>query len=73
VFGGKGYSWGEGGGLGCNLYFLEMLEKIQLKKTRELVFKVIILTFVEKFWGPGKKNNSKTFFAYLFSAFCIIS
>jgi hypothetical protein len=35
--------------------------------------KVIIITFVDKFWGPGKKDSKLHPFADFFPAFSIFS
>ncbi len=50
-----------------------MLEKVQLKKTWDLVFEVIIFTFVDKFWVQVKNDSKLHPFADFFPAFCIFS
>ncbi len=53
----------------CLIYITQMLEKVQPKTTWDLLFKVIILTFVDKFWGPGKKRLQMAPFCRFISSF----
>jgi hypothetical protein len=48
-----------------------MLGKVQLRKTQDLVFESDILTFAEKFWGPGKKTKKAPFLHISFLLFAL--